>query len=160
MIREDHGAGDHRAVTIRDVLGEHHRVIRNVIIHAANEQPLMADLFELPSAEDAGLLCTNLRMMDGKRPVFIDQIESTFFWPYHIIRFIEIPQAAAAGAARRGRRRALPEADDAVGEPENDEPMSLLPIPLGGATDALGVAEDPDADLEIDEDFLQRVRDI
>ena len=38
--------------------------------------------------------------------------------------------------------------------------MSLLPIPLGGATDALGVAEDPDADLEIDEDFLQRVRDI
>ena len=67
-------------------------MIRNVVIHAANEQPLMADLFDLPTAEDAGLLCTNVRMMDGKRPVFIDHIDSTFFFPYHVVRFLEIPK--------------------------------------------------------------------
>ena len=133
-------------------------VIRNVVIHASNEQPLMADLYELPSADDAGLLCTNLRMMDGKRPVFIDQIESTFFFPYHVIRFLEIPQAAATGAARRGRRRD-PEANDEPRELPAPEPESLLPIVLGASSEASGV-DDADIDIEIDEEFLQRVRDI
>ena len=57
-------------------------MIRNAVIHISNEQPLTADLFGLPTASDAGLLCTNLRMMDGKRPVFIDNIAATFFFPY------------------------------------------------------------------------------
>ena len=43
-------------------------MIRNAIIHVQNEQPLLADLYEMPSALDQGLLCTNLRMLDGKRP--------------------------------------------------------------------------------------------
>ncbi len=134
-------------------------MIRNVVIHASSEQPLMADLYDLPSADDAGLLCTNLRMMDGKRPVFIDQIESTFFFPYHVIRFLEIPQAAAAGAARRGRRRD-PEANDEPRELAAPEPESLLPIVLGASSEVSGGVDDPDIDIEIDEEFLQRVRDI
>jgi hypothetical protein len=146
-------------VTIRAGLGEHRVVIRNVVIHASNEQPLMADLYDLPSADDAGLLCTNLRMMDGKRPVFIDQIESTFFFPYHVIRFLEIPQAAAVGAARRGRRRD-PESNDEPRELAAPEPESLLPIVLGASSEASGGVDDPDIDIEIDEEFLQRVRDI
>jgi hypothetical protein len=146
-------------VTIRARLGEHRRVIRNVVIHASSEQPLMADLYDLPSADDAGLLCTNLRMMDGKRPVFIDQIESTFFFPYHVIRFLEIPQAAAAGAARRGRRRD-PEANDEPRELAAPEPESLLPIVLGASSAGSGGVDDADIDIEIDEEFLQRVRDI
>ena len=157
--REDHRTGDHRAVTIRAALGEHRVVIRNVVIHASSEQPLMADLYDLPSADDAGLLCTNLRMMDGKRPVFIDQIESTFFFPYHVIRFLEIPQAAAAGAARRGRRRD-PEANDEPRELAAPEAESLLPIVLGASSEMSGGVDDPDIDIEIDEEFLQRVRDI
>jgi hypothetical protein len=144
---------------MRACLGEHHRVIRNVVIHAANEQPLMVDLFELPSAADVGLLCTNLRSMDGKRPIFIDQIESTFFFPYHVIRFLEIPQAAAAGAARRGRRRD-PEANDEPRELAAPEAESLLPIVLGASSEAGGGVDDADIDIEIDEEFLQRVRDI
>jgi hypothetical protein len=146
-------------VTIRACLGEHRRVIRNVVIHAANEQPLMVDLFELPSASDVGLLCTNLRSMDGKRPIFIDQIESTFFFPYHVIRFLEIPQAAAAGAARRGRRRD-PEAEDEAGDAATPQPESLLPIVLGASSEMAGAVDDADIDIEIDEEFLQRVRDI
>ena len=44
-------------------------MIRNVVIHMANEQPLLADLFDLPSPADAGLVCTNVRQIDGKKPV-------------------------------------------------------------------------------------------
>jgi hypothetical protein len=132
---------------------EHRGMIRNVVIHAANEQPLLVDLFELPSAEDAGLLCTNLRMMDGKRPIFIDKIESTFFFPYHVVRFLEIPQGAAPAPSKSRRK-----GPGAAAEPE-PQTESLLPIALGGPNDANGDG-DIDIDIEIDEDFLQRVRDI
>jgi hypothetical protein len=136
---------------------EHPGMIRNVVIHAANEQPLLVDLFELPSAEDAGLLCTNLRMMDGKRPIFIDKIESTFFFPYHVVRFLEIPQGAAPAPSKS--RRKGPAASAATDEEPEPQTESLLPIALGGPNDANGDG-DIDIDIEIDEDFLQRVRDI
>ena len=138
-------------------------MLRNVVIHAANEQPLMVDLFELPTADDAGLLCTNLRTMDGKRPVFIDHIESTFFFPYHVVRFLEIPKGAV-GSQPRSRRKGPAVADDATDaegealESTSDEHESLLPVAVtvpGGSGDG-----DLDLDIEIDEDFLQRVRDI
>ena len=48
-------------------------MIRNAVIHLLNEQPVLADLFEMPQALDQGLLCTNLRTMDGKRPVFVER---------------------------------------------------------------------------------------
>jgi len=64
-------------------------VIRNAVIHMFNEQPLLADLFEMPKALDQGLLCTNLRTLDGKRPVFVDKIENVFYFPYLHIRFLE-----------------------------------------------------------------------
>jgi hypothetical protein len=146
-------------VTARAGVGEHRRVIRNVVIHVSNEQPLMADLFDLPTAEDAGLLCTSVRMMDGKRPVFIDAIDSTFFFPYHVVRFIEIPKGAVPAGAKR-RRAAPAAADGGAPEPEPEAAEeSLLPIALGAPNEAT-VDGELDIDLEIDEDFLQRVRDI
>jgi hypothetical protein len=145
-------------VTTRAGVREHRSVIRNVVIHASNEQPLMADLFDLPSAEDAGLLCTNVRMMDGKRPVFIDRIDSTFFFPYHVVRFLEIPKGEVPAGARR--RRKAPAGETVEPEPEEpEEPESLLPIALGAPDEAAQDGE-IDIDIEIDEDFLQRVRDI
>ena len=112
-------------------------VLRNVVIHLNNEQPVLADLFDLPSPRDVAVLCTNLRTPDGKRPVFIDQTESIFLLPLAHIRFIEMPRAAdrdsadpGAGPAARGRHRTA-------------SPASV-----------------PEADLEIDEDFLRRIRDV
>jgi hypothetical protein len=141
-------------------------VIRNVCIHVENEQPLLCDLFDLPTQADAGLVCTNVRMLDGKRPVFIDQTGSTFFFPYHIIRFLEIPEHEMAkhqAGPRRasGPRAAAPGAqdDDAAYDPADDEPAgaeSLLPVAVG----APEPAADEDLELEIDEGFLQRIRDI
>jgi hypothetical protein len=110
-------------------------VIRNAVLHINNEQPLLADLFELPGASDVGLRCTNLRSMNGKRPVFVDDMASVFFFPYLHIRFVEIPPAAMAGT---------------------DLPM---PVPVAaGAEDDLDDG-DSEGDLELDEDFLRRIRE-
>jgi hypothetical protein len=105
-------------------------VIRNAVIHLTNEQPLLADLFALPAAGDTVIMCTNLRTMGGKRPVFVDHIESVFYFPYVHVRFLEIPPGAdpSKPALDAKSRRAEP-------PPE------------------------PEAELEIDEDFLKRVRD-
>ena len=114
-------------------------MIRNVILHLNNEQPLLADLYEPPSPGDVGLRCTNLRMMNGKRPVFVDDVRSIFFFPYLHIRFVEIPPGAMSGgdpwrSARDGRRRW--------------RSASRPPAP------------EPEPDLEIDEDFLRRIREV
>jgi len=143
-------------------------VIRNAVVHIMNEQPLLADLHALPQASDVGLLCTNLRAMDGKRPVFIDHSENAFFFPYRVIRFVEIPAAALERHRDDGGRAALP----AASPPEptgGDEPDGSdadgggraalgLPAPAWPAPAAAGLAPDPDD--EIDEEFLRRIREV
>jgi hypothetical protein len=112
-------------------------VIRDVILHLNNEQPLLADLYEPPSPGDVGLRCTNLRLMNGKRPVFVDDVRSIFFFPYLHIRFVEIPPKAMSGGD---------------------------PLALGSEADEMEVATpaapEPEPDLEIDEDFLRRIREV
>ena len=117
-------------------------MLRNVVLHITNEQPLLADLFELPSPTDVALRLTNLRSPDGKRPVFVDDMKSVFLFPYHRVSFVEIPPQALAGT----------EFSDAEPLPEN----ALVPV---GAVSSGPVAADDD-DLEIDEDFLRRIREV
>lgn len=115
-------------------------MIRNVILHLNNEQPLIADLFEAPSPGDVGLRCTNLRQLNGKRPVFVDDMASIFFFPYLHIRFVEIPPASMSGG----------------------DPSSALAI---DAQEEAELRDGPpeaesEPDLEIDEDFLRRIREV
>jgi hypothetical protein len=100
------------------------------VLHIENEQPLLAELYRLPEPTDVGLLCTNIRLLNGKRPVFVDDIRSVFFFPYRIIRFIEIPAGAMAGGDG-----ALPD-------------VTQAPAP------------GPEEELEMDEELLRRVREI
>ena len=93
-----------------------------VVVHLLSDQPVVADVAENPKPGDVTLICTNVRTLDGRRPVFIDRSDSTFVFPYAGIRFVEIPSTVA------------------------------------GAREAEPVAAEPD-ELEIDEDFLRRVRD-
>jgi hypothetical protein len=112
-------------------------VIRNAVIHIANEQPLLADLYEMPTSADVSLVCTNIRMLDGKKPIFVDHSGSVFVFPYATIRFLEIMAGSATGLA---------------GEPADE----LVPVESNGhATEALD-----EADLELDEDFLRRIREV
>lgn len=110
-------------------------MIRNAVLHLENEQPLVGDLYRLPEPTDVGLLCTNVRTLDGRRPVFIDDVGSAFFFPYRVIRFIEIPAGAAS----------------TVGDDAFDAATSgVTPQPSDGQ----------DLDLELDEEFLRRVKAI
>ena len=118
-------------------------MIRNAVLHIMNEQPMLADLFEAPGPSDVGLRCTNLRTMNLKRPVFIDDSASVFFFPYRNIRFIEIPPGAISGSDP-GSAIELSQTDSA-GDPR----PATAPPP-----------EEPEPDLEIDEDFLRRIREV
>ena len=118
-------------------------MIRNAVLHLPNEQPLLADLFELPGARDVALRCTNLRTLDGKRPIFVDDSASVFVFPYVFVRFVEIAPAAAVGT----------------------ELGDLMPVPVAAGGSRNGAPEAPveaidDGELEIDEDFLRRIREV
>ena len=65
-------------------------MIRDVVLHINNEQPLRADLFELPEGDTVLLRCTNVRTLSGAKPIFIDDLNSMVFLPMLHLRFIEI----------------------------------------------------------------------
>lgn len=113
-------------------------MIRNVILHLNNEQPLLADLYEPPSPGDVGLRCTNLRQMNGKRPVFVHDSGSIFFFPYLHIRFVEIPPGAVSGG----------------------DPSMAVTADADDHRPARPPEAEAEPDLEIDEDFLRRIREV
>ena len=96
----------------------------------------------MPSSDDIGLVCTNIRMLDGKKPVFVDRSDSVFIFPYLNIRFVEVLASEAAGLP------ALPAGD-------TFEEMAAQP-----SAETNGANDDGDADLELDEDFLRRIREV
>jgi hypothetical protein len=88
------------------------RVINNVIIHLHNEMPIVVDVEALPTGADRTIACTNVRTIDGKRPSFVNDKNSTFILPLATIRLIEAPAAGAnlnvAMAPIQPRPAALP----------------------------------------------------
>jgi len=106
-------------------------MIRDAVLHLENEQPLVADIYRLPEPTDVGLLCTNLRTLDGRRPVSVDDSRSVFFFPYRVLRFVEVRPSSAGMEDEALAAAAAPEA-----EPE------------------------PAGDLELDEELLRRVREV
>jgi len=72
-------------------------LIRDVVLHLQNEQPLLADMFSVPSATDACVVCTNVRTLAGKRPLFVDRSDSFFLFPLQHVRFVEVPSASSPG---------------------------------------------------------------
>jgi hypothetical protein len=104
-------------------------MIRNAVVHMQGDQPFMADLEALPTPADAALVCTNVRLAGGKKPTFIDHSESTFLIPLIHVRFVEIPPTAEAIA-------------------------DAAQLTAGDVSPPTG-----DEELELDEDFLRRVRE-
>lgn len=112
-------------------------VIRNVVVHMNNEQPLLADLRALPTASDACLVCTNVRYLNGKKPTFIDAIDSWFLFPLPIVRFVEVPASAIIAS-------------------EDDD---VLALPMGAIADPEPLPDDG-FDLEEGNALLRRMRDV
>ena len=97
-----------------------------------NEQPLKADVEQMPTAADSCLMCTNLRYMSGQKPGWSDHIDSWFMIPMTVIRFVEVPQTSIAGV-------------------EGIIPLSATPF----------VRDEPHVfeDVEPDEDLMRRIRE-
>ncbi len=110
-------------------------VLTGVIIHLANDLPIMVDLEELPAGGDRSIRCTNVRTLDGKRPPFVHDRHSTFILPLGVLRLIEVPSQAGA-----------------VGHTGDQDPVMESPAPAQPEFDP--------ADDEAEEDLLARIRQI
>ena len=134
-------------------------MIRNVILHLHGEQPMKADIESLPSAEDAGLLCTNLRTLEGRKPLATEYLDSVFLLPYNIIRFIEIPRAAIHEAGLDEDLppgpAELPAAASAVPEGTN----VIVTAPPAAEAPTAADEEDRLERLAPDEELLRRIRE-
>jgi hypothetical protein len=118
-------------------------MIRNVVVHITNEQPIMVDLLLDPRPSDVALVCTNLRTMGGKKPVFIDKPGSTFVLPLAHIRFIEMSEASIAeSGASFETKLALPAPPLDVAAAPATEP-AYEAVPLGRLAWLAGVADEP-----------------
>lgn len=116
-------------------------VIRDVVIHMSNEQPMLADIEAMPTAADACLMCTNLRYLNGKKPVWTDAIDSWFMLPIVHLRFVEVPRTS-------------------LGQAASGTGTGLIALGSGMVDDGL----DPDDALDLedeepDEELLRRVRE-
>ena len=133
-------------------------MIRDVVLHMQGDQPMVADIESLPTADDSTLVCTNLRTIERRKPLTVDHTDSVFIIPLIFIRFIEIPRAAimAAGVGGLGTRRpALPAPAATSGVPATAfEPAAQHVEPVEPE-----VEEDPYAELEPDEELLRRIRE-
>ena len=107
-------------------------MIQNAVLHLAGEQPLLVDLEAVPTAAYAALRCRNVRFMNGKRPVFIERPDALCLFPMVQVRFIEIPAPAPSDGSSDARD---PDRGDA------------------------GSEHDLNGELELDEDFLRRIRE-
>jgi hypothetical protein len=149
-------------------------MLRNAIIHIANEQPFMADLLDEPAPDDVSLIVRNIRTMNGKKPVFVDYPDSTFVMPITHIRFIEIPAKSYAEEDRpvgdsgeepglvrlagRGRR------DRAGREGQVDSPAAPAALRGGGQNRPEGPGPELDTAQPVngdglDVDLLRRIHE-
>lgn len=129
-------------------------MIADAVLHLHNEQPLLVDLLERPGPRDTVLICTNLRSLNGKRPVWADETESVFYFPYSIIRFIEIhpgsDETLELGPGEEAETPPAPSRPARHGQAgQTRRPPKAAPPP-----------PEPEPELEIDEDLLRRVRDV
>lgn len=133
-------------------------MIRNVILHLNGELPMKADMEALPTAADAGLLCTNLRTLEGRKPVSTEYLDSVFLIPYNVIRFIEIPRVAIHEA---GLDEDLPRARTALPAEASAVPsgVNVIVTPPPVDRSAAGDQDEGLEHLEPDAELLRRIRE-
>ena len=61
-----------------------------VIVHVMNEDPILAELEELPSPTDQSITLTNARRRDNKPLHYVTQEAISVIFPWHRISFVEV----------------------------------------------------------------------
>lgn len=64
-----------------------------VIIHVMNEDPILAEVEELPKPTDQFLEFTNPKRRDGKSIPYVTQGAKSFMFPWHRLSFVEVMTA-------------------------------------------------------------------
>jgi hypothetical protein len=67
--------------------------MHTLLIHLANEEPIMAEVEELPKPTDLALYCISPRRRDGKELVNVLPEVQTIILPWHRIIFVEVMPA-------------------------------------------------------------------
>jgi hypothetical protein len=62
----------------------------SVIVHIANEEPIVGEIDELSKPNDNILVINNPRKRDGKDLHFLADNVTTIIWPWSKINFLEI----------------------------------------------------------------------
>lgn len=61
-----------------------------ILVHIANEDPVVGETEKLPEATDTMVMVKNPRRRDGKDLFFLEANVSTVIWPLWRIVFIEV----------------------------------------------------------------------
>ncbi len=61
-----------------------------VLIHLVNADPILAEVDRLPEPQDQVLICSNVRLRDGKEVHYIDPEAVRVIIPWHRISFVEV----------------------------------------------------------------------
>lgn len=65
-------------------------MVYTVIIHLQNEDPVVAEMVELPDSQAVSFSCINPRRKDGKPVTYIDETCTSFIFSWNRVSFIEI----------------------------------------------------------------------
>lgn len=65
-----------------------------VIVHIANEEPIVCEVEELPDSKDQIMLLSNPRMRDGKELHFLAEDVSRIIVPWHRINYVQVLPSA------------------------------------------------------------------
>jgi hypothetical protein len=139
-------------------------MLRDVVVHILNEQPLRADMLFEPLSTDNVLVCRNLRTMNGKKPIMADHIDSLFVIPLTQVRFVEISQESLDAHDAEYPAAA---ASGTMAEPAGHGDASSLKRPAM-LTDGRRRTDAPahpapaadDVPDHLDDDLLRRIREV
>lgn len=64
--------------------------MQTVLVHIMNEEPIMAEIEELPNPQDQVVFLINPRRRDGKELHYVLSEVQTIILPWHRVTFIEV----------------------------------------------------------------------
>ena len=62
----------------------------SIIVHIANEEPIVGEIEEMPRPGDVVLVLSNPRKRDGRDVPFLADNITTVIWPWDRVTFVEI----------------------------------------------------------------------
>lgn len=67
---------------------------KTVILHILNEDPIMAEIEDMPDSNASYFICSNLRKKDGKPVNYLTPGVKTVLFPWNRVTFIEFMVSA------------------------------------------------------------------